>query len=172
VAEAWLSLGGNIGDRKAAMDEAVARIGRRPGTAVTARSSYYRTAPVGPVAQDWFVNICVAIRTTLDEAALRDACRTVETSMGRDRTKEISWGPRIVDIDVIARSDSAGAAPHRELTRGYVIVPLAEIAAELRIAGRTVSSLAADADVAGVEKLGWDVPAVSASSADPAAARR
>ncbi|MBN8994143.1 MAG: 2-amino-4-hydroxy-6-hydroxymethyldihydropteridine diphosphokinase [Rhizobiales bacterium] len=163
MAEAWLSLGGNIGDRKAAMDAAVRRLGQLPGTAVTARSSYYRTAPVGPVAQDWFVNICVAIRTTLGEADLRVACRDIEAAMGRDRAREISWGPRIADLDVIARSDIPDVPAHRELTRGYVIVPLAEIAPNLRVAGRAVSAILAEADRAGVEKLGWPAPPVSAS---------
>jgi 2-amino-4-hydroxy-6-hydroxymethyldihydropteridine diphosphokinase len=158
VAEAWLSLGGNIGDRKRAMDEAVARLGRLPGTRVTARSSYYRTAPVGPVEQDWFVNLCVAIETGMDDAALRAACREIETAMGRDRSREISWGPRVVDLDVIARSDMSDAPAHRELTRGYVIVPLAEIAPDRVVAGRTVSEIAAEADVAGVERLDWTVP--------------
>jgi 2-amino-4-hydroxy-6-hydroxymethyldihydropteridine diphosphokinase len=157
VAEAWLSLGGNIGDRKRAMDEAVARLGQLPGTRVTARSAYYRTAPVGPVTQDWFVNLCVAIETGLDERALREACRTIEAAMGRDRAKEISWGPRVVDIDVIARSDQPDAPAHRELTRGYVIVPLAEIAPSLVIGGRRVEDIAA-AEVTGVQKLDWLVP--------------
>jgi 2-amino-4-hydroxy-6-hydroxymethyldihydropteridine diphosphokinase len=158
VAEAWLSLGGNIGDRKRAMDEAVARLGRLPGTRVTARSSYYRTAPVGPVEQDWFVNLCVAIETGMDDAALRAACREIETAMGRDRSREISWGPRVVDLDVIARSDMSDAPAHRELTRGYVIVPLAEIAPDRVVAGRTVSEIAAGVDVMGVERLDWTVP--------------
>ncbi len=172
MAEVWLSLGGNIGDRKAAMDEAVARIGQLPGTEVTGRSSYYRTAPVGPIAQDWFVNICVAIRTSLGEAALHAACRRIEAAMGRDRANEISWGPRVVDIDVIARSDLPDAAPHRELMRGYVIVPLAEIAPDLRIDGHQVSAMVSRADLAGVEKLGWSVPPISGSSEDRGAARR
>jgi 2-amino-4-hydroxy-6-hydroxymethyldihydropteridine diphosphokinase len=158
VAEVWLSLGGNIGDRQRAMDEAVARLGRSPATRVTARSSYYRTAPVGPVEQDWFVNICVAIETGLDEAVLRAACRAIETAMGRDRTKEISWGPRVVDLDVIARSDQPDAPAHRELVRGYVIVPLAEIVPDLVIAGRAVREIVAAADVTGVERLDWMVP--------------
>jgi 2-amino-4-hydroxy-6-hydroxymethyldihydropteridine diphosphokinase len=158
VAEAWLSLGGNIGDRKRAMDEAVARLARLPGTRVTARSSYYRTAPVGPVEQDWFINLCVAIETGLDDSVLRAACREIETAMGRDRAKEISWGPRVVDLDVIARSDLSDAPPHRELGRGYVIVPLAEIAPDLVIAGRRVAEIIASADVTGVERLDWVVP--------------
>jgi 2-amino-4-hydroxy-6-hydroxymethyldihydropteridine diphosphokinase len=157
VAEAWLSLGGNIGDRKRAMDEAVDRLAQLPGTRVTSRSSYYRTAPVGPVAQDWFVNICVAVRTSLDDAALRAACRAIEAAMGRDRSEEISWGPRIVDLDVIARSDLPAVPAHRELTRGYVIVPLAEIAPDLVIGGRMVREILADADVTGVERLDWVV---------------
>lgn len=161
MAEAWLSLGGNIGDRKAAMDEAVARLGELPGTAVTVRSSYYRTAPVGPVAQDWFVNICVAIETGLGDVELRDACRAIEAAMGRDRAKEISWGPRVVDVDVIARSDIADAPAHRELTRGYVIVPLAEIAPDIVIGGRRVREILAEADVVGVERLDWTGPLLS-----------
>jgi 2-amino-4-hydroxy-6-hydroxymethyldihydropteridine diphosphokinase len=168
VAEAWLSLGGNIGDRKRAVDEAVERLGRLPATRVTARSSYYRTAPVGPVAQDWFVNLCVAIETGLGEAALRSACREIEAAMGRDRAKEISWGPRIIDLDVIARSDAPDAPPHRELTRGYVIVPLAEIAPDLVIGGRAVGEILAHADATGVERLDW----LSASSEGPGGARR
>jgi 2-amino-4-hydroxy-6-hydroxymethyldihydropteridine diphosphokinase len=157
VAEAWLSLGGNIGDRKRAMDEAVARLACLPGTQVTARSAYYRTAPVGPIKQDWFVNLCVAIKTGLDEAALRLACREIETAMGRDRAREISWGPRVVDLDVIARSDMSDAPAHRELMRGYVIAPLAEIAPDLAIGGCRVREILAEADVTGVERLDWVV---------------
>lgn len=153
--QAWLSLGGNIGDRKAAIDAAVERLGALPGTTVTARSSYYRTAPVGPVAQDWFVNIAVAVATELDTADLRNAGREIETALGRDRSKEISWGPRTVDIDVIAASDRPNAKPHRELKRGYVIIPLTEIAPDLTIAGRTTADYLAGADTSGVEKLDW-----------------
>ena len=156
--EAWLSLGGNVGDRKAAIDTAVAALGRLPDTTVTARSSYYRTAPVGPIAQDWFVNIVVALRTELDTAALRTACRQIESELGRDRTREIAWGPRIVDIDVIAATDRPDAKPHRELKRGYVIVPLAEVAPNLVIGGRSATEILAEADISGVEKLDWAVP--------------
>jgi 2-amino-4-hydroxy-6-hydroxymethyldihydropteridine diphosphokinase len=155
MADAWLSLGANIGDRRATIDAAVERLGALPGTSLTARSSYYRTEPVGPVAQDWFVNIAVAVRTDLNTAALRTACREIEAGLGRDRSSEIPWGPRSIDIDVIAASDRPRAKPHRELTRGYVIVPLAEIAPGLTIAGRTLAAYLADADTAGVEKLDW-----------------
>ncbi len=161
MAEAWLSLGGNIGDRKAAIDSAVARLAELPGTAVTARSLYYRTVPVGPVAQDWFVNIVVAVRTDLDAESLREACRTIESALGRDRAREISWGPRVIDIDVLASSDEPGALAHRDLAYGYVIVPLAEIAPSLVIGGRTVAEYRTDADGAGVTKLDWPVPPCS-----------
>lgn len=160
MAETWLSLGGNIGDRKAAIDEAVVRLAGLPGTTVTARSSYYRTAPVGPVAQERFVNIAVALRTEFDTTALRVACRGIEAALGRNRSMEIAWGPRIIDIDVIAASDRPKARPHRELTRGYVIVPLAEIAPGLVVAGRRVAEYLVEADVAGVERLDWPVPPV------------
>jgi 2-amino-4-hydroxy-6-hydroxymethyldihydropteridine diphosphokinase len=155
--DAYLSLGGNIGDRRAMLDEAVARLADLPGTAVTARSSYYRTAPVGPVAQEWFLNIAVALRTGMDAADLESACRRIEAALGRDRTRDIPWGPRTVDIDLIAiAGDERGV--HRELTRGYVIVPLAEVAPGLVIAGKTVAQRLAGADTAGVERLDWPVP--------------
>jgi 2-amino-4-hydroxy-6-hydroxymethyldihydropteridine diphosphokinase len=152
MVEAYLSLGANIGDRRAAIDAAVERLSGLPGTAVLARSSYYRTAPVGPVAQDWFLNIAVSVRTRLSRAALEEACRAIEATLGRNRAREIPWGPRRIDIDVIAMAGEAGPH-HHELMRGYVIVPLAEIAPGLVIGDRTVLERSRQTDVAGVERL-------------------
>jgi 2-amino-4-hydroxy-6-hydroxymethyldihydropteridine diphosphokinase len=96
---ALLSLGGNIGERKALMDAAVVRLAALPATKIVARSSYYRSAPDGPVAQDWFVNLAVTLTTQLSATDLAASCRAIEADLGRDRTKEISWGPRPIDID-------------------------------------------------------------------------
>ena len=170
MAEAWLSLGANLGDRTANIDAAVARLGQLPQTSVTARSSYYRTEPVGPIAQDWFVNIAVAVQTELDTTALRAACREIEAALGRDRAKEIAWGPRAIDIDVVAATDRPNAKPHRELRRGYVIAPLAEIAPDLRVGGTTVAELRAEANVSGVVRLDWTFT-IPASSTNPGGAR-
>ena len=161
--DALLSLGGNMGDRRAMMDAAVSRIAALPGTRVTARSSYYRTAPDGPVAQDWFVNLAVAVTTDLDAAALAVACRRIEADLGRDRTREIPWGPRPIDIDVIAVG-TAGAmeAPGGNLDRRqFVLVPLAEIAPATVIGGSSVASHASAAGRTGVERLDWPVPPIA-----------
>ena len=145
-----LSLGGNVGDRKALIDEAVARIAALPETTLRARSSYYRTEPIGPVTQPWFVNIAIAVETSMARVALAAACRQIEGELGRDRSTEISWGPRPIDIDVVAY----GAALEID-ARAFVLVPLAEIAADVQVGGMTIGALAARAGSSGVEKLDW-----------------
>ncbi len=154
--EALLSLGSNIGDRKAAIDAAVRRLVELPETTVTARSSYYRTAPIGPVSQEWFVNIGVALRTGLDRHDLETLCRTIETALGRNRNREIPWGPRVIDIDVVVTAGDAGVPA--AFDNGYVVVPLAEIAPDLVVGGKTVSQYLSRAKSNGVEKLNWKWP--------------
>ncbi len=158
--DALLSLGGNVGDRKAIMDAAVAAVAALPATTVAARSPYYRTEPDGPVVQDWFVNLAVAVATEMDAAALAAACREIEASLGRDRTREIPWGPRTIDIDVIATGarDAMVPAGGKLDRRPFVLVPLADIAPATVIAGSSVVSRARAAGSDGVERLGWPVP--------------
>ena len=155
--DALLSLGGNVGDRKAAVDAAIAALGALPGTAVTARSAYYRTVPDGPVAQPWFVNLAVAVRSEMTPAALAAACKEIETALGRDRTREIPWGPRPIDIDVVATGDSREMTPPGDSldARPFVLVPMAEIAGFIVIAGYTIAQRAEAAGSAGVEQLSW-----------------
>ena len=152
--DAFLCLGGNLGDRKQLMDDAVARLDALPTTSVAARSSYYRTAPVGPVKQEWFLNIAVKLRTGLRRAELLDALLEIETALGRDRSKEIYFGPRTMDIDLLGYD---GILSVEE--RAFVLVPLAEIAAALIVDGRRLSDVVAGVGSEGVEKLDWPVPA-------------
>lgn len=147
----YLSLGSNIGDRKALVDEAVARIAKLPDTKLRIRSAYYRTAPVGPVKQAWFLNIAIGVETEMIKALLSSQCKQIEAALGRDRSKEIPSGPRPIDIDVLV--------PPLD-TRAFVLVPLADIAPEATFGGATVESLLAKADQSGVEKLGWPVPPI------------
>jgi len=141
--DALLSLGGNMGDRKALMDDAVTRLNSIPETVVSARSSYYRTEPDGPVKQDWFLNIAVSLRTVQSREELVAACRAIETALGRDRAKEIPWGPRPIDIDVVSYDGSAIMDD-----RAFVIIPLAEIAPRFKGSAREV----------GIAKVDWPVP--------------
>jgi 2-amino-4-hydroxy-6-hydroxymethyldihydropteridine diphosphokinase len=153
--DALLSLGGNMGDRRAIMEAAIAGLAALPGTRVTARSSFYRTEPDGPVAQDWFVNLAVAVRTEFDAASLAAACRAIEAALGRDRSAEIPWGPRPIDIDVIATGDTGAMTPVGGSldVRPFVLVPLAEIAPRTAITGVTLLEHAEAAGMAGVTRL-------------------
>lgn len=164
MTDALLALGSNLGDRRKLVDEAVARLGRRPGIRLTARSAYFKTEPVGPVDQEWFLNIAVALAMELTPEALLAECHAIEETLGRNRAAEIRWGPRFIDIDLIAfgevtRSGPGLNLPHpRFAERGFVLIPLAEIAPDFRIGGRTVAEYLAEVDVSGVEKLEWPVP--------------
>jgi len=162
--DALLALGSNLGDRKALVDEALARLSLLPRSKLGRRSSYYRTAPVGPVRQEWFLNVAAILHTGLDPATLLTSCHAIEAALGRRRQAEIYWGPRPIDIDLIAFADMRSAGPFPRLPhprfaeRAFVLVPLAEIAADLRIEGRSIGDYLAAVDTSGVAKLDWAVP--------------
>ena len=149
-----LALGGNVGDKVLSLHRALRALASEPGIELAAISRFYRTAPWGKTDQDWFVNACALARTTLKPEALLDRVKAIEVELGR-RTAE-RWGPRVIDIDLIAYDDIALKTerltlPHPELfNRAFVLVPLAEIAPDLVIAGSRVGEaaarLAADAE--------------------------
>jgi 2-amino-4-hydroxy-6-hydroxymethyldihydropteridine diphosphokinase len=124
-----------------------------------ARSSDYRTPPWGVEDQAPFINLCLAVATELPPHALLARMLGVERALGRDRAQERHWGPRPVDIDILAyddvRLDEAGLTlPHPHLfRRAFVLVPLAEIAPERIIAGVRVRDALARVDVSGIERL-------------------
>ena len=153
--------------RSAAISATCARpsIGRSrcSATAATcvslARSSDYRTPPWGVADQPPFVNLCIAVDTSLTPQALLARAQSVERALGRDRSDERRWGPRAVDIDLLAYDDLALSEPEltlphpRLLERAFVLVPLAEIAPERMIAGIRVRDALARLDTAGIEQL-------------------
>jgi 2-amino-4-hydroxy-6-hydroxymethyldihydropteridine diphosphokinase len=124
-----------------------------------ARSSDYRTPPWGVTDQPAFVNVGLLIETTLSPRALLARALEVEAALGRDRTKAPRWGPRTVDIDLIAYDDIRVdepdlTLPHpRALERAFVLAPLAEIAPERMIAGVNISDALARLDRGGIERL-------------------
>jgi 2-amino-4-hydroxy-6-hydroxymethyldihydropteridine diphosphokinase len=109
--------------------------------------------------QPAFINACIVAQTTLSPHALLGRAHAVERALGRDRAKETRWGPRTADIDLIAYEGVTLAAPDltlphpRLFERAFVLQPLAEIAGDLVVAGRSVRDAAAQIDAAGVEKL-------------------
>jgi 2-amino-4-hydroxy-6-hydroxymethyldihydropteridine diphosphokinase len=152
---AWLGLGGNVGDPVAAMAEALARLDAHPDCAVTAVSRLYRTPPWGKTDQDWFFNSAAAVETKLNPHELLDLCLEIERAMKRIRQER--WGPRTLDMDILAYEDlTLGddrlTLPHpRMRDRAFVLMPLADIAPDLMIRARVVKAWLIDADKAGIE---------------------
>ena len=155
----FLAFGGNVGDSRATLDRAVDMLAATPGITLAARSSDYRTPPWGVTDQAPFVNLCIAIDTTLPPLDLLARVQEVERALGRDRTKERRWGPRTVDIDIIAYGDLSLNEPGLELPhprlfeRAFVLMPLAEIASGHRIAGRDLKEALRHVETAGIERL-------------------
>jgi 2-amino-4-hydroxy-6-hydroxymethyldihydropteridine diphosphokinase len=102
MAEVLLGLGGNLGDPVAAIEAALQRLDAE-GVRVTRRSPLYRTPPWGVTEQPDFVNACVAAETTLSPAALLALIHRIEAALGRERRER--WGPRPIDIDILAYGD-------------------------------------------------------------------
>ena len=155
-----LALGGNVGDKVANLRRALRAIASEPGIELTAVSRLYRTTPWGKTDQDWFVNACALARTKLAPEALLDRVKKLEVELGREPTER--WGPRVIDIDLIAYDDVTLKAerltlPHPELfNRAFVLVPLAEIAPDLAIAGVRVGDAVASVGTEAAEIVPLD----------------
>jgi 2-amino-4-hydroxy-6-hydroxymethyldihydropteridine diphosphokinase len=159
MADVLIALGGNVGDVRATFQKAIAHICGMAQAALKARSSDYATAPWGEENQPRFVNACIEIETSLDPHALLFTLHKIEQKFGRDRSKEQRWGPRSLDLDLIAYDDveldkPELTLPHPRLfERAFVLVPLAEIAPDRLIAGRRVKDALAQLSAAGIERL-------------------
>jgi 2-amino-4-hydroxy-6-hydroxymethyldihydropteridine diphosphokinase len=147
LTEAGLAFGSNIGDKPGNIRRALELLESRRIVSLTAISSIYRTPPWGYLEQEDFANACALARTRLPPLDLLKATRQIETDMGRRPT--VRWGPRLIDIDILYYGETRFehpklTLPHRSLfERGFVLVPLAEIAPDLRIAGRSIKESAA-----------------------------
>lgn len=159
MADALISLGSNIGDPLAALQKAIDHLSEDPAISIKKRSSFYRTTPVGPVAQDDFINAAVLISTSLQPDALMQILLDIETKMGRDRTHAMRFGPRVIDLDLILYDDVKQKSdlvelPHpRFRERAFVLVPLAELAPLWRVDDLTLLELAARVGDQGVKRL-------------------
>jgi 2-amino-4-hydroxy-6-hydroxymethyldihydropteridine diphosphokinase len=148
---AYIALGSNMASAAGAPDATLAAAARRLaqlGT-IVGRSSLYRTRPVGYAEQPSFVNAVLALETSLAPHALLTQLLEIEKEFGRDRSTAIPNGPRTLDLDILLMDDleisEAGLElPHPRMEqRVFVLVPLHEIAPELKVAGRgkTVAQL-------------------------------
>ena len=126
---------------------------------LTARSSDYRTPPWGFKYQPYFVNLAIAVETTLNPRELLARAQEIELQLGRDRAHEKRNGPRTADIDIIAYDDLVLHEPNltlphpRLFERGFVLIPLAEIAGDWVIGGRRVADAAKAVEAGGIHRL-------------------
>lgn len=159
MSRAYLALGGNVGDSRAILDRAVAMLCDGTDVRLLARSSDYRTAPWGVTDQAPFINLCIAVETSLAPHPLLARAHEVERALGRDRTREQRWGPRSADIDIItydgvSLKNKDLIVPHPRLfERAFVLIPLAEIAPDLIVAGTRIADAATRFKDEKIEKL-------------------
>ncbi len=155
---ACVALGANIGEPLRQIEAGFSALAALPGTRLLARSSLYRSAPVGYADQPDFVNAVALIETTLAPHALLDAVLNIERVNGRVR--EFPNAPRTLDLDIVLYGDvvlqePGLTIPHaRMLERAFVMVPLAEIAPDTVVPGRgKISDLVAHVDAGSVAQL-------------------
>lgn len=156
----WIGLGGNVGDVAAAFDLALAALDAEPGLSLRRHSRRYRTRAWGLESQADFLNAVAEFDTTLTPEALLDVLQAVERAQGRNRDEETRWGPRTLDLDVLAIEGVAWRSerltlPHPRLTeRAFVMVPWADVAPDFELPGLgAVADLCAALDHSGVEAI-------------------
>ncbi|MDP4093017.1 MAG: 2-amino-4-hydroxy-6-hydroxymethyldihydropteridine diphosphokinase [Bacillota bacterium] len=145
VHKVYLGLGSNIGDKEKNLKTAIDYISQIKDTTLKSISPIYKTKPVGYTAQDDFLNAAVLIETGLEPLEVLSNTRQIENRMGRIR--EIHWGPRIIDIDILLYDELQ--INHPELTvphplmfqRAFVLRPLKDIYTSVRILGFDIDEL-------------------------------
>src|SRR3982074_675204 len=105
MADVLIALGGNVGDVRATFQKAIANICGMTQCTLLTRPSHNATPPWGDKQQARFINACVEIETSLDPHALLLTLHKVDKKFGRDRANEKRWGPRTLDLDLIAYDD-------------------------------------------------------------------
>jgi len=127
----YLGLGSNIGERLQYLRDALHLLSENNAIEVEKISSVYATSPVGGVEQDDFLNLVLQIETTMSANGLLVAIHNIEKSL--DRRREIHWGPRTIDLDILYFNEENFdlpdlAIPHSEIgQRLFVLLPLLEI---------------------------------------------
>ncbi len=154
----YLCLGANVGERSKTLQQALELL-ELAGIVIATRSSLYETPPWGPIVQGPYLNQVVAAHTTLSAPALLSLALRVERTLGRDRARELRYGPRRIDIDIllfegVESTDPDLELPHpRILERAFVLVPLLEIAPDITIQGRRADAALAALDQSAIVKF-------------------
>ena len=146
MSRAVLSVGSNIGDRMGHLQGALDALAERVD--VIAISGIFETSPVGGPEQDDFLNAVIIVETTLAPHELLELCQQVEAD--GDRVREVRWGPRTLDVDIIAMDgtvldDSALTLPHpRAHERAFVCVPWLDVDADAALPQGRIADLGLD----------------------------
>ena len=141
---AYVGLGANLEDPQRTVLEAMLELGRLPGSAVTGRSSLYRSAPLGYAAQPDFINAVVGLETELEAEPLLDQLQTIENRHGRERP--FRGAPRTLDLDLLLYGNAQLSTPRltvphpRMHERAFVLQPLLELDPEVSVPTKGLAS--------------------------------
>lgn len=139
----YLGLGGNVGDVKAVLMAALDALNKHPNISVKQLSNLYETPPWGDENQDWFLNACALIETSIQPLELLKFVKSLEVEFKREKSRK--WGPRTLDIDLlvyegVALKSETLTLPHPRISeRAFVLVPLNDLAPNLLVNGKSVS---------------------------------
>lgn len=128
-----------MGCKETNIYQALDKLRAIPGVTIVRTAKLYKTDPVGPVSQDWFLNTVAELQCTCDPWFLLQELQRIENDMGRVRT--IRWGPRIIDLDILIFEDkiiNTGqlTVPHPYMAeRAFVLIPLQELCPNLVLPG-------------------------------------
>lgn len=154
--KAWLGLGANLQRPVKQLKEALRRLGAEERIKVLRISSFYRTPPWGDEQQDEFINAVLQIETSLAPMALLQVTKSIENVMGRERNGR-RWGPRLIDIDLLLYDEKKMFSdelklPHPRMhERAFVLVPMVELDAEVKVPGHgVVENLLEHLDCSGI----------------------
>lgn len=143
----YIALGANIGERANQLSAAIKEM-ENVGLTVTKQSSVYETAPVGYTEQPSFYNMVVEVTSSLSAEEVLNQLQRIERELGRERL--FKNGPRTIDLDILLYNGEDIQSKHlsvphpRMHERAFVLVPLAEIAPQVEVDGRTIQSLLSD----------------------------
>lgn len=127
----YIGIGSNLGDKVDQCEKAISEILKVDRHKLLAKSSLFKTKPIGHTTQDWFVNGVIKIETDLDACNLLLTLKAIESRLGR--TETYRWGPRSIDLDILLFDEKVihteeFQVPHPSMhERQFVLVPLAEI---------------------------------------------
>jgi 2-amino-4-hydroxy-6-hydroxymethyldihydropteridine diphosphokinase len=157
---AYIGIGSNLGNKLNQCEKAISGILKIDRHKLLAKSSFFKTYPLGYRSQDWFVNGVIKIETDLEAPELLETLKTIESQLGRKKT--FRWGPRMIDLDILFFDDAEMHTeelqiPHPHIQdRQFVLIPLAEIDRDLLhpVLKKTVQELLNNSkEDQGVERL-------------------